>query len=193
MRARTTFVVAGLMLAAACSDVSNPVTSPRALIYDGAHSGGNPHFYFLPPLVPAVPSTAPAEMGLAPEVVICEWDGSGCTATVAHFTTDPATTTTSQSGNSETVRGQLDHYIVNWHTSDFPLSTSATYQICVMVGGLGLGFAEVDVVGTGKDLKNVATDQYIPLLDGRTLPIQFRIEQGALDAASSGCGQGQPT
>lgn len=37
------------------------------------------------------------------------------------------------------------------------------------------------VVSNGKELKNVDTGEYIPLKDGRTLPIKFRIEERVLD------------
>ena len=36
------------------------------------------------------------------------------------------------------------------------------------------------MVGSARELKSVLTDDFIPLLDGRTLPIKFRIEEGAL-------------
>ena len=36
------------------------------------------------------------------------------------------------------------------------------------------------MVNSGKDLKNVDTNEYIALKDGRTLPIKFRIEEGAI-------------
>ncbi|MBM4184497.1 MAG: hypothetical protein FJ207_09745 [Gemmatimonadetes bacterium] len=36
------------------------------------------------------------------------------------------------------------------------------------------------MVNSGRELKNVITNEYIPLLDGRTLPIKFRPEQGFL-------------
>ncbi len=49
------------------------------------------------------------------------------------------------------------------------------------VGDRELGHADVDVVASGGELKNVDTDGFIPLLDDRTLPIKFRIEEGVLD------------
>ncbi len=101
-------------------------------------------------------------------------------ASLAHFTIDLATTTTTQPGNSETVRESSAGYIVNWHTTDFNLAVNSLYRVKVSIGGQCLGHADVDVVGSGKDLKNVDTNQYIPLLDDRTLPIKFRIEDGAL-------------
>jgi alpha-tubulin suppressor-like RCC1 family protein len=86
----------------------------------------------------------------------------------------------------ETVRvvPEEEHYIVNWHTDEiltnFPLQEGEHYRIRVLVGGQLLGFADVAVVNSRNELKNVDTDQLIPLKDGRTLPIKFRIEEGAL-------------
>ncbi|MBI4542543.1 MAG: hypothetical protein HY705_05895, partial [Gemmatimonadetes bacterium] len=71
-----------------------------------------------------------------------------------------------------------EYYIVNWHTDQFALDPAVTYRIRALVGDVELGFADVDVVSGGKELKDVSTGEFIPLLDGRTLPIKFRIEQG---------------
>jgi hypothetical protein len=73
-----------------------------------------------------------------------------------------------------------DHYIVNWHTNAFGLDPALTYRICVKVNDVGLGFVDVDIAALGAELR-VGTEGYVPLLDGRTLPITFRIEPGALD------------
>jgi hypothetical protein len=78
----------------------------------------------------------------------------------------------------ESLRLEADHYIVNWHSGDFALDPSRTYRILVMAGPVELGHADVDVVSSGRELRNVATNEYVALLDGRTLPIRFRIEDG---------------
>jgi hypothetical protein len=54
------------------------------------------------------------------------------------------------------------------------------YRISVTACAVPLGYADVDVVDSGKDLKNVNTNQYVALLDDRTLPIKFQIEPGAV-------------
>jgi hypothetical protein len=81
---------------------------------------------------------------------------------------------------SETVRlaAAQQNYAVNWHTDTFNLDPAKHYRISIFVDAFRLGYADVDVVGTGKELKNVDTNQYIALVDGRTLPIKFRIETG---------------
>ena len=177
----------------ACTDATMPVATstvgPSFSISDGVH-GGNPFFKFLAPMV-ANPGSGTNVNGLAPVVDICEWNGSACTASLAHFTTDLSTTTTTQPGNSETVRQGSDHYIVNWHTAAFNLGFGATYRVCVSAGGLALGHADVEVVGSAKYLKSVNTNDYVGLLDDGTLPIKFRIQTGALEQApDAGCGGG---
>jgi len=87
-------------------------------------------------------------------------------------------------------------YFVNWHTNQDDLHADCTYRITVNVGprvnSPELGFADVDVVSSGNQLKNVDTDEFIPLLDDRTLPITFFIGVGATCNPSGGsdCGEG---
>jgi alpha-tubulin suppressor-like RCC1 family protein len=120
------------------------------------------------------PSThGPFDPSLDPTVEICELAGTSCTAVIATYTT------TSGPG-SERVRVQGDQYHVNWHTKDFSLDPAKTYRIRVLLLGLEIGFADVDVVSNGNELKMVSTNDFVPLKDGRTLPIKFRIEQGVL-------------
>ena len=92
------------------------------------------------------------------------------------FTTEPGS-------GSETIRidTEDEHYIVNWHTKKFDLDESIHYRITVFVNDTELGYADVDVVGSGKNQQEVETESYIPLKYGRTLPIKFRIEAGALN------------
>lgn len=66
------------------------------------------------------------------------------------------------------------------------LDPAKTYRIRVFVGAAQLGFADVDVVSSGSQLKNVATDEFIGLVQGKTLPIRFRIEHGAVSVAAPG-------
>lgn len=159
---------AALLLAvAACTgDVTAPAApggaGPAQTISDAAHAGTVPGFYFLPPMVPAPSYSGTFDGGLQPRVEICEINGPSCT-TIATYNNVPA-------GNGS--------YQVNWHTNQFNLDPAKTYRISVFVGTFRLGFADVDVVNSGKELKNVDTQEYIPLQDGRTLPIKFRIETG---------------
>jgi Galactose oxidase, central domain len=181
--AAITAVVACCVVLAACNNTSSdaPSARPQFALQDGAHNGGNPDFFFLPPMVgnpSGNPEFDPGQFnpGLAPTVVVCDWT-TGCATPVAQFTTTSGT-------GSETIRVDTtgEQYVVNWHTdsSSPPLDATHAYRILVLVGKDTLGFADVDVVESGKELKNVQTGQYIGLLDGRTLPIKFRIENAAL-------------
>ena len=196
MRAHSLAAVTIAFAVVACTDATKPVApgpfAPSFEISDGAHNG-NSLFYFLPPMM-ANSGHGKNVRGLAAEVDICAWENGACTGTpLAHFTTDLSSTTTTQPGNSETVRDGGDHYIVNWHTPAFDLEVGGTYRVCVSVDGQALGHADVAVVGNNKDLKTVNTDEYVGLLDDRTLPIKFRIEAGALDQApDAGCGGPAP-
>jgi alpha-tubulin suppressor-like RCC1 family protein len=154
---------------------------PQAEIVDGAHNSGNEHFYFLPPMVKAPSYSGTFDPTAAPEVHVCEWSGTACGAEIAVFTTTTG-------DGSEIVRMEPgdEQYIVNWHTAASNLDPAKTYRIRVTVGSRELGHADVDVVTTGKELKNVNTNEYIALLDDRTLPIKFRIEDGAIPAEERG-------
>lgn len=161
-----------LIVVAACSsDAGNPLApggEPLKAISDAAHAGAVPGFYFLPPMVaqPAYSGTFDADV--SPRVEICELAGDACVAVLVEYMLS--------SGLS--VNAGAEHYQANWQTQQFDLDVQKHYRISVFGGAVRLGFADVDVVGSGKDLKNVQTQEFIPLLDGRTLPIKFRIETG---------------
>ena len=147
----------------ACSPESSMSPSharPAFTIQDGAHSG-NLHFFFLPPMVPAPKFSGTFDGTRSPVIRITE-DGSLLVELGA------------------TVPPGSQQYQAEWHTDRFNLDPAKTYRISVLFRGEVLGFADVDVVATGGQLKNVNTGEYIPLLDGRTLPIKFRIENGAI-------------
>lgn len=176
---RYPYLVVAAAAVAACSTEdlptfpgSTPGPRPAFIVSDGM-TGGNDHFFFLPPLVPAPTYSGTFDGTQQPEVKICAWSG-GCGAEVAAFTmtTGPG---------SETIRvvPEDEHYIVNWHTDLSNLTLGATYRIRVLVGNQVLGFADVVPTGTGK-AKNAVTGDEIALKDGSTLPIKFRIEDGAI-------------
>src|SRR5439155_25203981 len=142
---------AAAIFAAACQDRPSPSAAPAFLIQDAAHNGGNPHFFWLPPMTRHSTFTGTFDGTLSPVVEIREFAGpSPCVANllVAMFTTRTGPT-------SETVRVDLANqlYIVNWHTAAFNLNTACTYRIQFLVAGLQLGLADVDVVDHGVQLK----------------------------------------
>ena len=148
-----------------------PTGQPLASISDGARdANGIAGFYFRPPLDPDVSYPGTFDAALSPEVVICEW-ATSCVTEIARYTLTTGT-------GGETIGIDDDQYHVNWRTTDFSLDPLKNYRILVTTAGLPLGFADVDVVNRSGDLRSIATNEYIPLLDGRTLPIKFRAETG---------------
>ncbi len=170
--------VTGAALVLACRETNvptAPVEGPEAQIKDAVHSGGKPHFYFLPPMVSAPAYSGTFDPTLAPTVQICVYVLGDCSTVIAQYTTTTGP-------GSETVRLDATNqlYIVNWRTDQFRLDPALTYRVRVLVGTLELGFADVDVVSTTKELRTVNTSQFVPLLNGTTLAIKARIEQGVV-------------
>src|SRR5438477_214730 len=181
-----TSLVAGIF-ALGCTD--EPPTAPAAgrprfEISDAAHTSGTPGFYFLPPMVAAPTFTGPFDSGLTLEVEICLWTGTACDSLIATFSTNTGT-------GSATVRVDPENgqYVVNWKTGQFGLDTAKTYRIRVLFGSTELGHADVDVVATGRERKSVNTAEFVPVVNGQTLPITFRIEDGAILALAVGAMQ----
>ncbi|MBN2038004.1 MAG: LamG domain-containing protein [Chitinispirillaceae bacterium] len=156
----------------------NGGNSRSAEIWDGAHNTetGNNHFYFLPPMVKTPSTSGVFDASLSPVVEVLELEG------VPGSFTPSQTVVFSASGSDVSVNTVDELYQVNWKTSLSNLDADKFYRISVFVSGTVLGFADVDVCNTGKEFKNVNTDEFIPLNDDRTLPIKFRIEEGAVSA-----------
>jgi len=177
-------VLAGFVLVACQSD--RPVTSHAGRISteiaDGMHCInvtspcvlGNAHFFFLPPMVKAPTTTGTFNPILAPSVTICHLSGSDCVG--PPFTVGPV---------QVDLAGQ--QYKVNWNTDPATVLAGQTYRIIVSTSGVELGFADVMPVTNGSQLKNIDTGEFIGLVDGRTLPIKFRIEQGATCSGRIDC------
>lgn len=187
MRHRSLPVIAAVALVLGCDANSRPLAPssgerPTFDIYDGS-LGGNPDFFFLPPVLPSPTAHEDYDAGKfnggwRPVVEICELTGANgsCTSAVKTF-----------SGSDIAVSSIDESYKVNWDTRAMSpaLNTSSYYRVSVKVADQILGSFDVDPV-TSASVKNAQTGQHITLVDGRTLPIKFRIEQGALANAGSG-------
>ena len=178
-----------LILSGCSQDPPTVATPPRApvnfTISDALHSAGNARFFFLPPLVPQPNATGTVDATVSPVVEVCEWTGA-CGPVIASFSTTGGT-------GASTVRLDQGTWLVNWDTKacvtgPCTLDPAKTYRIRVLVAGVQLGFADVDVVSNGSQLKNVQTAEYIGLVNGRTLPVKFRIEVGAIHVIPTGGG-----
>ena len=179
-----------LAILVACSDRNAPTApasrAPSKEILDGGHNTGNAHFFFLQPMVSTPNYQGLFDASLAPTVEICVWNGTGCVLPlIANFSTTTGP-------GSETVRlNTTDQgYIVNWHTDQFSLDLTEIYRIRVRAGGTELGHADLQLFNSAKAAKNVSTGEMISLVDGKTLPIKFRIERGAVAVLGAHGGTG---
>src|SRR6266700_7319626 len=156
--------------------------APSFEIRDGAHNNGNPHFYFLPPIVASPNATGSFDATQAPSVTVCQLASSGCPV-IAQFSM-----TTGTGSAVVRVDAASQSYVVNWQTDQCvtgpcTLPSGNVYRIGVLVASTELGHADVQVVASQQEAKNVNTGEFFPLVDGRTLPVKFRIEQGAVFVA----------
>jgi hypothetical protein len=169
-------------------------SNPSFEILDAAHAGVK-GFYLLPPAVPkpAYSGVTDGSLLSSLRVVVCDKGTSAqasCTSSVkADFSASSGTA-------SEVIRydaaGQL--YIVNWQTDKSlggALLVDHYYRLRVFAAGQELGHADIDPVRSASDLKNLDVGNSIPLVNGRTLPIKFRIEQGAISVLPSAGGSAQ--
>ena len=182
------------LVLAACSSHDTTGTVSSAVISDGSHGSQSvPGFYFRDPMVPNVPTPGTFAPNASPTVRIDHIDPAtgAVLGNVVTFATmaphgsaapdhgddyeDPDSDEVDQ-GTLEKIKVRNGFYAVDWHTDLFNLDVTATYRIGVFVGTREYGFADVDLVGTAKEARNVNTNAFVPLVDGRTLPIKFRIE-----------------
>lgn len=204
MRTRSFGIILSALALAACSDRRAPTSPPEATagppgplfaIVDGAR-GGNPDFFFLPPLQPSPRRNPNFDRGgfnpnLAPTVKIC--DGRDLTPA------SECATPLMKGGQPvvfAAVRGwdglpdwvDPEQYHVLWRTRDYNLTVGHPYRILVKVGGTLLGF--LDLVPASRllgALRISAGGQDIGWLDDAIVPIRFRIERGALCANPQDC------
>jgi hypothetical protein len=151
------------------ADISDGANAANCTVATGTCVPSNPHFFFLPPMVQSPTFTGTFNQFLSPRVDICAVasDPNMCVAG-SRFTLGNA---------SLDVAGQ--QYQINWNTDPTTIVTNQTYRIMVITTSGELGFADIQPVSTGGQVKAVGTNELIALVDGRTLPIKFRIESGA--------------
>ena len=178
------FALAAALVVTGCDDqpTSPPAGQrPSALIFDANHGGDNKNVFFLPPLVPN-PSGSPFfkagefNPNLTSAVIrVCLMVGGVCDAVVASFGVGQATGPITISS---------DHYLAQWHTDESSpaLVVGQAYRIEVFpdadVSNGPIAWADVAIVNTGKELKNLNSNETIGLIDGRTLPIKVRFQNG---------------
>jgi len=158
---------------AACEQTgTDPLAvAPTLRIADAAHNGDQ-HFFFLPPLawMPAYGGTFDAS--LQPQVSICAVNGSSCDEIATYAMGVEAF------GSVLRVAPDDEFYHLNWHTDQFDLDAGSVYRIRVLLDGTELGYLDVLLVENKSKLRTGGLDGTYPLVDGRTAPIKFRIEEG---------------
>lgn len=142
-------------------------------ISDGAN-GGTEGFYFLPPMVKSPSYSGIFDPSLKPLIEIFE--SKECINLHASFSMG-------EGEGSETLRvDELEEsYIANWHTDQTGTQVGQTYRIRISIAGSILGHADIQMAENGNEAKNLTDGEAIALVDGRTLPIKFRIEEGLLN------------
>lgn len=160
-----------------CQDRDTP-TSPEPqppgvlfAISDAENNEGNPHFYWLPQLVPQPSFDGTANLALAPRVRVCEMPTAEPCASgiVADFLTGGA------------IQVVDEHYQLDLDTEGLGLTLDATYRIWVLLGSgvdqQAIGFADVYIAANGREAQTAEGGTF-GLVDGRTLPLRWRMELG---------------
>ena len=175
-------LAAVLSLAACVADqpvAPQRASAPRpgaasAATVDGAHDG-DPHFFFLPPLVPGSPSSAGA------------FDATR-TPTAARSPAPRAARLARFAGAQVQVNATAGFYQATWKTQGAGLDPAVMYRIQVRApspyGPRMLGYADVVVLANGSQVQTVDRTQYAAALTQGAVQIRFRIETGAGPNAS---------
>lgn len=225
MKRRWLFALAALFVLYGCGDQRQPTApgkappDPSEIITDGAH-GGNPDFFFLPPLVPLPLGNPDFEVGkfnntLQPSlrIDICELKAENLNAegrpTNATACVDGAPLKTFAPGTVQLVNLPLQQtgwwslfnlppdgfYYVLWNTEQSNLSLSKYYRIKVFIDGATtpLGIADVDPIRNLRQWQYSLTGEVIQLVDDSWLAIPFRVEQNALCGGATQCTSGTLT
>jgi hypothetical protein len=209
MKGRRLLALSVLTIALACQDQSPPTGpktpgGPAGLISDGAH-GGNPDFFFLPPMVPNPVNDPNYEAGkfngsLASRlaVEICLLDKSPLDTQGNPAACVGPLVKKFGAGEVQLQDGTDGHYQVLWKTRESNLDLTSYYRIQVLIEGSEavFGLADVDPMENKSQLKNARTGEVIALIDDSTLPIKFRIENGGGPTLCGGatlCGSGTIT
>jgi hypothetical protein len=139
-------------------------------ISDAAHDG-NAGFYFLAPLVAQPSQTGTFDATRSVSVTVCP------------LGVRPAATCTGAAARVSPVEVDVNgnHYQANWKTDDVAFPSDAYYRVSVIDNATGYEFGHVDVFlgSTGRGFHSIDQSEFTPLLDGRTVPVKFRLDAGA--------------
>lgn len=180
-----------LLLALACSEApvspDRPAPRPSTSIVDGTDAAPeSEHFFFLPPVVPTEPEASDAnDPDFLPHLVIeiCEWTGSACvTPLVARLT---AELPPGRGGIDVETDEDPGHFVATWHARRRVVEPSTVYRVQVLAGTIELGHADVVIVEDAAEADGYDRSEFVPVVEGGTLPIRFRVVQDRIEGASS--------
>lgn len=145
---------------------------PSRSISDAAHGGGTAGFYFLPPLVAQPVDTGAFDPSRAVSVTVCRL---GTQPTESCIVGSEVTI------SAPTVDVNGSHYQSNWQTDATAFPADQYYRVSVVDGATHAAYGHVDVFlgSTGRGFHSIDQSEFTPLLDGRTVPVMFRIDVGA--------------
>ena len=191
MRTLALAVTVSAVISVGCRDQQpvQPTASagPAYLISDGAHNG-NAHFFFLQPLAPdpsALFHAGTFNSKLSPVVEVCILTGDPSSGSPVDCMTSGGAPVLVFGPAPMALDATHQQYARNWDTkSPTLLDPSKFYRILVRGAprGTALGFLDVDPVDRG--MKNLRTGDVVQFQDGRTLPINLRIEDGAFGSTN---------
>src|SRR5438093_190935 len=191
MRTLALAVTAGAVISVGCRDQQpvQPAASagPAYLISDGAHNG-NARVFFLPPLAPdpgALFHGGTFNTNLSPVVEGCILTGDPSSGSAVDCMMSGGAPVLVFGPAPMALDATHQQYARNWDTkSPTLLDPSKFYRILVRGAprGTALGFLDVDPVDRG--MKNLRTGDVVQFQDGRTLPINLRIEDGAFGSTN---------
>jgi hypothetical protein len=183
---RCALAALAVFLLASCEMFTEAPTAPELDpsaqfdISDGAQEGGNPNFFFLPPMVKDPGPGVGFDGSASPVVKI--YDCGLAVGTCPSILPDPSWEFDMTTGIQ--VHPLDEQYAVNWKTDEVEIGH--TYRIQVYSNVARLGYADVAFPENKGQAKNLSADNTIALNDGRTLPIKFRIEDFA-ELTAVGC------
>ena len=173
----------------ACQDAVLPtdpfVGDPSFVVLDGANNEGNPRFFFLPPLALAQEFIGVLDTDLEVQVEFCDLgdieepdDDDQDEVTFADLTVDTPCIGALRPLGPATFTG--DHYQLDWRAPE-----EGTFRLFARVGATALGLVDVQI--DDDEVRGSAgvfwiDDEDDEDDDNGTIPVRFRIEEGALCA-----------
>lgn len=154
------------------ADRARRVAPPSGSIVDAAH-GGRAGFYWLPPLVPEPSTTGIFDPAVEPTLTVCVLDGETCAADVAVF---PFGT----GRGAVRLDAATESYGVVWSPPPGARANGPYYRARVDVAGQELGYLDLQIVRTGRQLRDVP-DDIVGIVENRAVPFRFRVEIGATE------------